>query len=81
MAKNNIRSAIIDMANALRGVFKDYSLDARRKAYKKLTDTAAGKREMNNLLRTPSRSLNNIRSLQFAEWLTEAETEGLHPSD
>ena len=81
MAKNSIRSAINDMAGALKDVFKDYTLDARRTAYKKLTDTPAGKREMNNLLRTPSRNLNGIRSLQFAEWLRESEQEVSHLSN
>lgn len=66
--KSNPRQAIMDMAAALKGVFKDYSRTARRRAWKSLISNK-GKREIEKILTTTSRPLNPFRTLQFAEWL------------
>ena len=72
----NIRSAILDMAHALKPSFKRYSRAARKKAWKKLSGTA-GQKEMKKLLDNPNRSLNMFAQLAFREWLeTENADEG-----
>ena len=72
MASNNLRDAIFDMASGLKGVFKDYSLSARRRAWKKLTGSK-GKAEIEKLLTNPNRPLNRVQILQFSEWLQDKE--------
>jgi len=62
--KSNTKSAITDMAQALQGVFGDYTLSARKAAWNKLV---ANKSEMNALLAHPAR--NRFANLSFKEWL------------
>lgn len=65
--------AIEDMANALRDVFKQYTLQTRRSAFDKLM-SRKGQEELRKLLMTPKRSLNTVRTLwseakEFSTWL------------
>ena len=71
-SRSNERQAIVDMAAALRGVFKDYMRDTRRRAWKKLT-TGQGKKDIEKLLNQPSIPLSRFRKLVFAEWLALEE--------
>ncbi len=72
---NDTRSirAVVDLADAIRKVFARYSRATRDRAWRKIT-SQRGMREINNLLRTPGRSLNRFRSLtteqvtDFAQW-------------
>lgn len=72
---SNKVNAIEDMADALREVFKKYSLPTRRFALEKLL-SKKGQAELKKLVQTPRRSLNTIRKLwseavDFDAWLDE----------
>ncbi len=54
--------AVMDMAEALARVFKRYTRSTRRKAWKQLT-SPKGMHEMEQIVRTPTRSLNKFRTL------------------
>ena len=71
-SRSNERQAIVDMAAALRSVFKDYIRDTRRRAWRKLT-TGQGKKDVEKLLNQPSIPLSRFRKLVFADWLTLQE--------
>lgn len=64
----NIRSAILDMANALKPSIKRYSRAARKKAWEKISGTA-GQKKMKKFLDDPNRSVNMFAKLAFREWL------------
>lgn len=64
----NLRSAIYDMANALKDTFKRHTRATRKKAWKKLSGSD-GQRQMNKILDDPNRSLNMFAQLAFKEWL------------
>ena len=72
--KSNPRQAIMDMIGALKGVFKDYSRTARKRAWKSLI-SAKGKREIDKILVTTSRPLAPFRTLQFSEWMLVEEVQ------
>ena len=73
-SRSNIRQAIVDMAGALRGVFKDYVRQTRQKAWNKLI-TGDGKKTSEKLLNNPGRPLSTFRTLQFSEWLALQDEE------
>ena len=54
--------AVVDMAEALARVFKKYTRSTRTKAWKQLT-SQKGMREMEQIVRTPTRPLSKFRTL------------------
>ena len=66
--KTNPRDAVADMAKSLQGVFKQYSKNARKKAWGDLT-SGKGKAEIDKLLVNPRHPLNAFTKLHFAEWM------------
>ena len=69
---NNPRQAIVDMASALREVFKKYTRAVRRKAWKKLISNQ-GQKEIEKVLNQTSRPVSRFRTLPFAEWVSLQE--------
>lgn len=55
-------NAIVDIAKGLQKVFKDYSLETRRYAWRKIT-SKKGEELVKDLVKTPSRSLSPFRAL------------------
>lgn len=53
---------IMDLVESIRDVFKDYSLNTRKEAWKKL-NSAKAKNLFEQLLITPSKSLSPFKSL------------------
>ena len=54
--------AVMDMAKALSQVFKRYTRSTRSRGWKQLT-SPKGMRELDQIVRTPTRSLNKFRTL------------------
>jgi subtilase family serine protease len=53
---------IVDIAKALQGVFKDYTLNTRSEAWRRIS-SKKGENKIHELLKTPSRSLSPFRTL------------------
>ena len=70
MAKQdaNTMHAIVDMAHALAGSFKKYSINTRQKAWKSLS-SPRGDKEVAKLIRNPNRPINTFQRLAFKEWI------------
>jgi hypothetical protein len=64
----NAMRAIVDMAQALAGTFKKYSISTRQKAWKSLS-SSKGDKEVAKLIRNPNRSINTFQRLAFKEWV------------
>tara|TARA_Y100000034_G_scaffold117749_1_gene157597 strand:+ start:38976 stop:39212 length:237 start_codon:yes stop_codon:yes gene_type:complete len=64
----NTMKAIVDMAHALSGSFKRYSISTRQKAWKSLS-SSKGDKEVAKLIRNPNRPINTFQQLAFREWL------------
>jgi len=70
----NPQTAAVDIMKALQTVFKKYSRSTREQAWKDLM-SKAGRKQIDELLYTPTRSLNKIRTLwsenttDFIDWL------------
>jgi len=62
------REVAVDIAKALKGVFKISSRRARKNAWRALS-TGKGKAEIDKLVDNPDRSVNTISRLSFREWL------------
>lgn len=60
--KSSQKEAIIEIVSSLRDVFKEFSLHAREKAWKKLT-SENGLKKIETLLKNPNHSLSIFRSL------------------
>ena len=73
------KQAVVDMAKALRDVFKGYTRHARGDAWKKLV-APEGKREMDKLVQDPFRPLNMFQKMTFKEWIDQEE-EQFDPED
>ena len=65
---SNSRQATIDLATALRNVFKTHTRNNRERAWNSITSTA-GNEEINKLIVNPNRPLNKFATLSFKEWL------------
>jgi len=70
MQKTNAKDAAMDMAKALRDVFKKHSLNSRKKAWSALT-SKEGEKEMDKIIAHPDRPINTISKLSFREWIQE----------
>jgi len=68
MPSSNLRQAQVDMASALRDVFKKYTRSTRKRAWKTITSDR-GHREMDKLLIQTSRPVTRFRALNFREWI------------
>jgi hypothetical protein len=68
------KEALVDMAKAIKDVFKDYSLSARKQAWHKLIKDPIAKSEMEQSLINPKRSNSRLMSVSFKEWLEAKET-------
>ena len=80
----NVREAVADIAKSLESVFKKYTRNTREKAWKRIT-SKDGEKEIDKILKDPSRSLNVFKSLtkkdennnnnfsvmKFNEWMKE----------
>ena len=65
---SNPRQATIDLATALRNVFRNHTKNNREKAWNSIT-SSAGHKEIDKLIINPNRPLNGFNSLSFKEWL------------
>ena len=65
---SNPRQATIDLATALRNVFRNHTKNNREKAWNSIT-SVAGNEEINRLIVNPNRPLNKFGTLSFKEWL------------
>lgn len=72
---SNAREVAVDLAKAIRGVFKQNTQRANRSAWKAIS-SGQGKEEITKYITNPGRSLNSISRLRFSEWL-EAEEQTL----
>jgi hypothetical protein len=70
--KTQLQNATVDMASALKDVFKKYTRQTRSKAWSKLT-SRQGMDEVEKILQDPNRPLSQFRKLNFAEWFTLSE--------
>ncbi len=66
----NPKDAAVDMASALRDVFKGYTLSSRRRAWKAISSDR-GKLLVNRLVLHPTVPLTSFRRLSFREWLEQ----------
>jgi len=71
----NIKDAIVDIAKGLESVFKKYTKNTREKAWKEIT-SKDGEKEINKILRDPTRPINTFQKLakknenvNFKDWL------------
>lgn len=64
----NTMHAIVDMAHALAGSFKKYSISTRQKAWRSLS-SSRGDKEVAKLIRNPNRPINTFQKLAFREWI------------
>jgi RNA polymerase-binding transcription factor DksA len=67
------KKAVVDIAKALRGVFKKHTVSNRRDAWEAISNSR-GKKEVEKLLRNPNRNINTFKQLAFREWLEFEET-------
>jgi hypothetical protein len=72
MPSSDNRQAVVDMATALRNVYKKYNRETRRKAWKALI-SKKGQDLMAKLLNQTSRPVSHFRTLSFREWLNESQ--------
>ena len=73
MARNSTpKDAMLDMAEALKKVFKKHARGPREQAWKKLTH-GEGKKQMDYLLVHPDHSLNTFHRISFKEWLEKRD--------
>jgi len=70
MPSSDNRQAVVDMATALRNVYKKYNRETRRKAWRALT-SKKGQEEMAKLINQTTRPVSHFRSLSFREWILE----------
>lgn len=76
---SNPQTAAVDMAKALQVVFKKYSRTARESAWKSLM-SKNGRKQIDELLYTPTRSLNmfatlwSAKSPKFADWYKKKQS-------
>lgn len=68
MASGDKRQARMDMAVAMRDIFKKYTRGARAAAWNSMC-SKDGQDEMDKLLNNPSRPLSRFRGMSFKEWL------------
>jgi hypothetical protein len=68
MPSSNLRQAQVDMASALKDVFKKYVRSTRKKAWDAIT-SKKGHEEMDKLITQPSRPISRFRALNFREWM------------
>lgn len=73
MSSSNTRKAVVDIADAVKGVFKNYTMNSRRRAWKAITSDK-GDEEIERLVKLPSRPTTKFRFLNFAEWLNQEES-------
>jgi len=72
--KQNISSnvdAIMDIAGALSKIFKKYSKETRKQAWKSITNPD-GETEVQKIIRNPDMSINRFRTIKrktFLEWM------------
>lgn len=65
---SNKTNAITDIAQALEKVFKKYTLQTRKYAWKRIISTK-GKKEVNKIIKTPTININSIfKTLTFKEY-------------
>ena len=64
----NPKDAAVDMAAALKAVFKRYTLSSRRRAWKALA-RPDGSKEVMKLVLHPTKPLTAFRKLSFREWI------------
>jgi hypothetical protein len=67
MAQNQ-KSALLDLAAALRAVFQKYSITNRKRAWKALTSDS-GEKAVQNLILHPNMPVNKFKQVSFAEWV------------
>lgn len=60
--ETNKIDCVMDMAKALQGVFKNYSMNTRKEAWKRI-NSAKAKDYFQKLLVTPSKSLSPFKSI------------------
>lgn len=72
--KNNVRSAIKDLAKSFSDIFSHYTRQTRDKAFNKLIDSEKGRKEIKKLLANPKKPLNQFVKLTFKEWLKQKES-------
>lgn len=70
--KTQLQNATVDMASALKDVFKKYTRQTRAKAWSKLT-SRQGMDEVEKIIQDPNRPLSQFRKLNFAEWFISSE--------
>jgi len=66
------KQAVVDIAKALRDVFKGYTRHARGDAWKKILEPDT-KREIEKLVQDPYRPLNMFQRITFKEWIDQEE--------
>lgn len=66
--KSNSQDAAVDIAKALRDVFKKYTYQTRKKVMETL-ERGKGKKEVEQLIIHPDRPLSFFRRLSFKDWM------------
>ena len=66
------KTAILDIAKSLKGVFKKYSRSTREYAWNQISN-AKGKSQVHKLIVDPNINLNTFQKLIFREWLEADE--------
>ena len=72
MSSGDRRAARVDMASALRDIFKKYTRGARESAWNSMC-SKDGQQEMAKLLNNPSRPISGFRTISFREWLEKTD--------
>jgi hypothetical protein len=67
MAQNQ-KSALLDMAEALRKVFQKYSVVNRKRGWKALT-SPNGDKAVQNMILHPNMPVNKFKQIAFSEWV------------
>jgi hypothetical protein len=74
MSKSSPRDALTDMVSSLKGVFNKYDRSSRKKAWKAI-GSPQGKKEMNQLLDSPTRPVTGVSKwLSFKEWINKTNS-------
>lgn len=77
MLKTNPKTAAVEMAKALKEIFKKYSLNSRTIAWDTLT-SKKGQEKLRPVLIHPDKPINTIQSLSFKEWAEQRDLEMPH---
>jgi hypothetical protein len=71
MAQNQ-KSALLDMAEALRKVFQKYTIVNRKRAWNALT-SKPGDKAVQNMILHPNMPTNKFKQIPFSEWVAKRD--------